>query len=196
MFLSRLPKNLILLLPKLFILKTGRLVKINKIDGMILAGDFNFPGIIWKKSESDDRIVPWNNDHKEPTRTFIKTVNDSGLYQNINFKTFIKSLKPDTLDLVFTDRLCSEVVQDKFLGNPIGGHIGISWKYGISLNINKDSNSENVNRLMIKETMYETFKKMFITYDNFCKYTAELKVCLENETKNVVNICKIQYFEL
>jgi len=181
LFLSRLPKNLILLLPKLFILKTGRLVKINKIDGMILAGDFNFPGIIWEKSEINDRIVPWKVDDKKTTGTFIEVVNESGLYQNINFKTYINSLDSNTLDLVFTDRVCSEVVQDWFLGKPINGHIGISWKYRIPFKIYKSNQrtedwiNENEDLLSIREKMYASFKKMTIAYDDLCKYSAEYK---------------------
>jgi hypothetical protein len=121
------------------------------------------------------------------TKEFIEAVTESDLYQNINFKTLIKTLEPNTLDLVFTDRVCSEVVQDKFLGNPINGHIGISWKYRIPFKIYKKSNqrtedwiNENEDLLSIREKMYTSFKKMTIAYNDLCKYSAE--------SKNAVNI--------
>ena len=173
-FLNKLPKKSDSLI-KLFILKTGRLIKENKINGIILAGDFNFPDIIWEKSENFERIVPWQQKQDSTTEAFIKSVENSGLYQNIDFKTFIKSLKPDTLDLVFTDRVCSEVVQDKFLGNSINAHIGISWKYIIPIKVYRESNSANEDWLRIKEKMDEKFKIMAIAYDDLCKYSAELQ---------------------
>ena len=177
-FLNKLPKKSDSLI-ELFILKTGRLIKNNKINGIIIEGDFNFPDIIWEKSENSERIVPWqqkqNSKSPKITEAFIESVENSGLYQNIDFKTLIRTLKRDTLDLVFTDRVCSEVVQDKFLGNPINEHIGISWKYRIPFKVYRESNSANEDWLRIKEKMDEKFKIMAIAYDDLCKYSAELQ---------------------
>jgi len=178
----------------LLVLKSGDLIKKKKINGIILAGDFNFPDIIWERTGSPEKIVPRQVDKWKPEASirtnFINSVNDSGLYQNIDFKTFIGTLKRDTLDLVFTDKECSEVVQDKYLGNPFRGHIGISWKYEISIKICK-SNTANLCRinkdwLRIKEKMDEKFKIITIAYDELCRYSAELQSVTEKE--NAVNI--------
>ena len=80
--------------------------------------------------------------------------------------------------------MCSEVVQDKFLGNSINAHIGISWKYIIPIKVYRESNSANEDWLRIKEKMDEKFKIMAIAYDDLCKYSAEL----QSNREKAVNI--------
>ena len=79
--------------------------------------------------------MPKFTKHLKKNKAFIESVNDSELYQNIDFKTFISTLKRNSLDLVFTDKKCRDVAHDQILG--FSGHIGISWKYEISIEIKK-----------------------------------------------------------
>ena len=169
----------------------GALIRDKKINGIILAGDFNFNNIKWKlESAPSMRIVPTiTNGTTQQAKDFIKAIKESELNQNINFKTFIKTLNSDTLDLVFTDtgHIVSEVKQDNFLGNPINGHIGISWRYKIPINIkleshkrkreNNTDNSDLINPLWLGKIQERNkqFEIMAKAYDMICKYSEELQ---------------------
>jgi len=84
----------------------GILIKnpIREFSGIILAGDFNFDGILWEYDKNKKKIIP-KNGKSQVEKDFISAVENNELNQHINFKTFIKTLKCDTLDLVFTDKV-------------------------------------------------------------------------------------------
>jgi len=158
-----------------------------EINGIILAGDFNFPDIIWEKTESDEKIVPRlvkkAKDLKK-NKAFIESVNDSKLYQNIDFKTFISTLKRNSLDLVFTDKKCREVAQDQILG--FSGHIGINWKYKIPIEIKKIARRYWIDEdwLTIKKEIDTKFKTFTEVYEDVCKCMTES----QSATETAVNI--------
>jgi len=147
--------------------KTGDLVKDKKINGIILAGDFNYPEIVWKKMY--DKVI-------EPTtsteREFVKAINKSGLHQNINFKTSIETLNNDSLDLVFTDTAV-EAEQDKFLGDSfLNNHIGIFWKYKVQYTFERENDAEFLDYYKPwLNRRYEKFNKFAKMYNQFCKHT-------------------------
>ncbi len=177
---------MILLLQKLFVLKLGNLIKEKKINGIILAGDFNSRGIIWEKTESVKKIVPRlqeNADNKKKRENFIKSVNESGLIQNIYFKTYIGTLLRDSLDLVFTDKEC-KVAQDQILGS--SGHIGINWKYKIPIEIKKIARRYWIDEdwLTIKKEIDTKFKTFTEVYEDVCKCMTES----QSATETAVNI--------
>jgi hypothetical protein len=152
--------------------RTGVLVEQKKINGIILAGDFNYRDIKWKYSENRDRIEPTNDASKNE---FVKAINDSNLYQNIHFKTFIETLNNDTLDLVFTDKKVSDK-QDKILGDKLlSMHIGICWKYEIQPHmIERESDAEFLDRyqpwLNNNTNRYEKFNTFYKKYNTICQF--------------------------
>jgi len=128
----------------------GILIKnpIREFSGIILAGDFNF----------------------DVEKDFISAVKESGLNQHVYFKTYIKTLKLDTLDLVFTDdhHKVIKVMSEPFLGNSILAHIGISWKYIIP---NMRVDREQLSEVWITNDLQKRLKKheFYKAYEQLCK---------------------------
>ncbi len=141
--------------------------KAKDYSGIILAGDFNFHDIQWEYYEN--KIVPINGKSEE-AKLFISAVEKSGLNQHINFKTYIKTLKCDTLDLVFTDNdhKVIDVMPEPFLGNSILAHIGISWKYIIP---NAKVEREQLSEVWITNDLQKRLKKhdFYKAYEQLCQ---------------------------
>ncbi len=155
--------------------KSGCLIKEPRsgIDGMILAGDFNYSDIVWEKSG-----VPIKG-KSQKANDFIDAASE--LDQHIYFKTYIQSLKCDTLDLVFTDKnhTVTEVMQDTILGTSVRTHIGICWKYGIPFEIERGKFKKSYwisDQLLKKKKLRDDgFKGMFQVYAEVCEKTEEFQ---------------------
>jgi len=149
----------------------GTLIKepIREFSGIILAGDFNFNDILWEYDEIERKIVPKNR-KPQAENDFISAIKKSGLNQHINFKTYIKTLKCDTLDLVFTDNdhKVIDVMPEPFLGNSILAHIGISWKYIIP---NAKVEREQLSEVWITNDLQKRLKKhdFYKAYEQLCQ---------------------------
>jgi len=149
----------------------GILIKnpIREFSGIILAGDFNFDGILWEYDKKEEKSIP-KNVKSDVEKDFISAVKESGLNQHVYFKTYIKTLKLDTLDLVFTDdhHKVIKVMSEPFLGNSILAHIGISWKYIIP---NMRVDREQLSEVWITNDLQKRLKKheFYKAYEQLCK---------------------------
>ncbi len=153
------------------------IMKLGDIDsGIILAGDFNYNSddIQWEYDSELKKNVGKIKSPKE--NLFIEAVHESKLNQHINFKTFIKTVNRDSLDLVFTDdkHKVTDIKQEPFLGNSIKAHIGISWKYKLNEIVEiqrKEVGDHEISRVLVekKKRKDEHFQKFPEAYDKFCK---------------------------
>ena len=105
------------------------LVKKGVVQGLIIAGDFNFSELSWNEFLEPVVLI-----EEESASLFLETINDCFLTQNVFFKTYQESSKlTNLLDLVITES--KERLYELKSGPPLGGndngHLCLTWKYGL-----------------------------------------------------------------
>ena len=115
---------------KVFI-KANELVKKGEFSGLLITGDFNYGDIDWDESMQGSL----SSNCGKHTR-FLESVEESGVYQNFNCKTFQTSdgNLTNTLDLIFTDS--ENRIDAVQTGPPLGvqlkkAHLVLSFELGI-----------------------------------------------------------------
>ena len=113
-------------------LKTARkLLDERKFGGLIVAGDFNLPGIEW--CEGECMSIGNLRGIKEG---FVQSLGDNFLYQCVYEPTYVGAdgCLGNILDLILCENL--DRISGLCCGPPMGGtkkgHLQISWQYGIS----------------------------------------------------------------
>jgi hypothetical protein len=138
----------------------------NKCSGILLAGDFNFPGIIW-----DDEYYCGKFDLEKPLsneENFIDSINDCFLAQHVSFPTFIMEdgTSKNTLDLIFTENK-SRIYNIESLPPLVElsrSHIGLSWKYFVARSSSNLTNYCSSNYKYTKGN-YDLINKFFSSMD-------------------------------
>ena len=110
--------------------QANELVKKGEFSGLLITGDFNYGDIEWE--ESQGKLASNCCKHKD----FLESVEESGVYQNVNCKTFQLSDGDltNTLDLIFTD---SEKRIDSIrTGPPLDpkmkkAHLVLNWDFNL-----------------------------------------------------------------
>ena len=109
---------------------TKMLVDQGKYDGLLIAGDFNFPNLVWS---SEHYFAEVNGSDSCFASVFLDLLNDESIVQHVNFPTFMKSDLScvNFLDLILSD--APERISDLDKLSPLGtadqGHLSISWHY-------------------------------------------------------------------
>jgi len=82
--------------------KANDLVKKGGFSGLLITGYFNYGDIEWDESMQGSLRSNCSKQNK-----FLESVEESGVYQNVNFKTIQTSNGnlTNTLDLIFTRRI-------------------------------------------------------------------------------------------
>jgi hypothetical protein len=109
------------------------LVKKGIVQGLIIAGDFNFTELSW--NELLEPEVLFETDSSD---CFLDTLNECFLTQNVFFKTYQEFSKlTNLLDLVITEskERVYELQSGPALGGKNHGHLCLSWKYGLKKSI-------------------------------------------------------------
>jgi hypothetical protein len=120
-------------------------------NGMILAGDFNYPNLKW----NPDGTVEVSSGVKSIQSKFIDTLNENFIYQHVNFPTFVQTTKEkNTLDLIMTEN--SERIDNLTSGPNLGssnqGHLSLRWKYQLQ---NKKQHEFKSTKYLYKKADYE-----------------------------------------
>ena len=108
------------------------LVRNKTVNGLLIAGDFNFPNIVWKDSSVSK--TPSSSSLNELAHIFTSSIESNLLYQAIDRPTFQLDLGAltNTLDLVITDS--PERVSNFQFFEPIcriKGHLTITWEFNL-----------------------------------------------------------------
>jgi hypothetical protein len=115
--------------------KLSLMIQESKCTGLLIVGDFNYPGISWDHSGQgtiikEDKLV----------KNFKDAVEDGLLYQNVTFPTFQeKDDSPKrTLDLIFTENKnrIFEIESQPPLGGIKKAHLVLKWKYSLTDSLN------------------------------------------------------------
>ena len=109
---------------------TSELVKKGKVQGLIIAEDFNYGELSWNELLESEILM-----EAEPSGNFLDTLNECFLTQNVFFKTFQQDSSNLTslLDLIITEskERVYELKQGEVFGNTEKGHLTLSWKYAV-----------------------------------------------------------------
>ena len=107
------------------------MVKKGEFTGFQIVGDFNYNDIEWDES-LQGKLLSSCSKHRE----FLEHVEESGVYQNVNFKTFQTEdgNLTNTLDLIFTES--ENRIDSVKAGPPLGvllkkAHLVLSWNYNL-----------------------------------------------------------------
>jgi hypothetical protein len=112
-------------------IKANELVKKGEFSGLLITGDFNYGDIVWDESKQESLSSNCRKNNK-----FLESVEESGVYQNLNCKTFQldDGILTNTLDLIFTDSQNRiDVVESQ---PPLGLnlkklHLVLSWDFNL-----------------------------------------------------------------
>jgi hypothetical protein len=144
--------------------KANELVKKGEFSGLLITGDFNYGDIEWDESMQGSLRSNCRK-HSE----FLESVEESGVYQNVNCKTFQTSdgNLTNTLDLIFTE---SENRIDAVKTRaPLGvslqkAHLVLSWDFNLksSLGVNLEYKKS---KFMYKKGDYKKLSEFLDTHD-------------------------------
>ena len=104
----------------------------NKFNGLVVAGDFNFPYIEW----DSDGVASLKGSQNSPGVNFLRLLNDEFISQNVTDPTFKQANGEckNVLDLVLTD--IPERISNVSTGSPLGttdqAHLSITWETNIN----------------------------------------------------------------
>jgi hypothetical protein len=145
-------------------IKANELVKKGEFSGLLITGDFNYGDIVWDESKQGSLSSNCRKNNK-----FLESVEESGVYQNVNCKTFQldDGILTNTLDLIFTDSQNRiDVVESQ---PPLGlnlkkAHLVLSWDFnlktfsGVNLEYKKS-------KFMYKKGDYKKLSEFLNTQD-------------------------------
>ena len=144
--------------------KANELVKKGEFTGLLITGDFNYGDIEWDQSMQGSLRSNCSKQSK-----FLESVEESGVYQNVNCKTFQTSdgNLTNTLDLIFTDaenRI--DVVQ---AGPPLGvelrkAHLVLSWDFNLRTNLGENIGYKK-SKFLYKKGDYKKLSEFLNTHD-------------------------------
>lgn len=113
------------------IVRAKRLVDAGKYNGLLIAGDFNYPNIEWHE-EGGGQV----NGAQGLTNNFFDMLNDNFLHQSVAFPTFLQAdgTSKNALDLIISEsgNRINHVKCGAPLGNTIQGHFTLRWEYNLA----------------------------------------------------------------
>ena len=129
-----------------------------KFDGILIAGDFNYPLIKW----SPDGSTTFVGSNRCASSKFIDTINNNFYKQNVFEPTFIKADGDleNTLDLVLTDpydRIEKVSVESSLNPNAKQGHCVLKWNYQLQNKKNYSAENFYSSKLCYKKGNYANF---------------------------------------
>jgi hypothetical protein len=131
-----------------------------KFDGILIAGDFNYPLIKW----SPDGSTSFVGSNRCASSKFIDTINNNFYKQNVFEPTFIKAdgNLEKILDLVLTDpydRIEKVSVESSLNPNAKQGHCILKWNYQLQNQKNYSAGNFFSSKLCYKKGDYANFDK-------------------------------------
>ena len=158
----------------------------NQFQGLVLAGDFNYPYVEW----DTDNVAHVKGSNNSPGSNYIKLLNDEFLTQNVFEPTFRQANgeTKNVLDYVISDipDRITELQIGPPLGNTAQAHLSITWK--IKCNFHQVSKTN--------------FKKFIFSKGNYAKLNKDISSTdwvskLSNEnTKKAYEIFTEEYKKL
>ena len=135
-----------------------------KYDGLLIAGDFNFPNLVWS---SEHYFAEVNGSDSCFASVFLDLLNDESIVQHVNFPTFVKS---DLSCANFLDLILSEAPErisdfDKLspLGTANQGHLAISWHYHLKSRSRQAKTTSK--KFVYRKGNYDKFNSIISSYD-------------------------------
>ena len=140
----------------------SNLVKKGIVNGVILAGDFNYGELSWNEFLEPEILIA-----AEPSNKILDTLNECFLLQNVFFKTYQEAMNlTNVLDLVITEskERVYELVPGHVLGGKDNGHLCLTWKYSLkhaSLNGSGDVDKFRKTKFNFKKGNYDGMRSFF-----------------------------------
>jgi hypothetical protein len=174
--------------------RANELVKKGEFSGLLIAGDFNYGDIEWDQSLQGSLRSNCSKQSK-----FLECVEESGVYQNVNRKTFQTSdgNLTNTLDLIFTDsEKRIDVVQTRPpLGVELGqkAHLVLSWDFNLRTFLGENLDYKK-SKFLYKKGDYKKLSEFLDTHDWLNKFRdKDVHYCYSEFLKVYNEAAKISY---